>query len=71
MDELAREYHDTHSIKGCCYERGNGYKTHRAKRSCLFQAHYKNDDKLEGIPKRKQEAIWQSTFSFDHLIRPR
>jgi hypothetical protein len=52
------------SIKGCCYERDNGYKTHRAKRSCLFQAHYKNDDNLEGIRKRKQEAIWQSTFSF-------
>ena len=47
-----------------CYERDNGHKTHRAKRSCLFQAHYKDDDNLEGIRKREQEAIWQSTFSF-------
>jgi len=52
------------SFNRFCYERDNGYKTHRAKRSCLFQAHYKNDDNLEGIRKRKQEAIWQSTFSF-------
>jgi hypothetical protein len=34
-----------------------------------FKAHYKNDDNLEGIRKRKQEAIWQSTFSLNHLIR--
>src|SRR6266850_2458285 len=52
------------SIKGRCYERDNGHKTHRAKRSCLLQGHYKNDDNLAGIRKRKQEAIWQSTFSF-------
>src|SRR6266487_3172595 len=52
------------SFNRSCYERDNGYKTHRAKRSCLFQAHYKNDDNLEGTRKRKQEAIWQSTFSF-------
>src|SRR6266850_5068347 len=52
------------SIKGRCYERDNSHKTHRAKRSCLLQGHYKNDDNLEGIRKRKQEAIWQSTFSF-------
>ena len=52
------------SFNPSCYERDNGYKTHRAKRSCLLQAHYKNDHNLEGIRKRKQEAIWQSTFSF-------
>jgi hypothetical protein len=28
-----------------------------------FKLITKNDDNLEGIPKRKQEAIWQSTFS--------
>jgi hypothetical protein len=30
---------------------------------------YKNDDNLEGTPKRNQEAIWQSTFSFPPLGR--
>src|SRR5262245_51370644 len=49
--------------RSCC-ERDNGYKTHRAKRSYPLQAHCKNDDNLEGIRRRKQEAIWQSTFSF-------
>jgi hypothetical protein len=50
------------SIKGRCYERDNGYKTHRAKRLGLLQGHYKNDDNLEGIRKRKQEAIWHQLF---------
>src|SRR5262245_41887414 len=53
------------SFNRSCYEGDNGYKTHRAKRSCLFQVHYKNDDSLvEGIRKQKREAIWQSTLSF-------
>jgi hypothetical protein len=39
------------SIKGRCCERDSGYKTHLVKRLGLLQAHYKNDDKLEGIPK--------------------
>jgi hypothetical protein len=59
------------SFNRSCYERDNGYKTHRAKRSCLLQGHYRSDDNLEGTPKRKQEAIWQSTFFIDHLINPR
>ena len=54
----------TSSFNRFCYELDNDYNTHRAKRSCLFQAHYKNDDNLEGIRKRKREAIWQLTFSF-------
>jgi hypothetical protein len=56
------------SFNRSCYERDNGYKTHQAKRSCLLQAHYKNDDNLQRIPKRKQKAIWQSTSSLDHFI---
>jgi hypothetical protein len=60
----------TESFNRSCYERDNGYKTHLAKRSCLLQAHYKNDDNLEDIRKRKQEAIWQSTFSFPPLGDP-
>src|SRR5262245_35805247 len=53
------------SITGRCYERDNSYKTHLAKRSGLFQAHYMNADWLvEGIRKQKQKAIWQSTLSF-------
>jgi hypothetical protein len=47
-----------------CYDRDNGYKTHRAKRLGLLQGHYNSDNNLEGIPKRKEEAIRQSTFSF-------
>jgi len=49
------------SIKGRCYKRENGYKTHRAKRPG-FKLTTKIDDNLEGIRKRKQDGNMAINF---------